>query len=160
LRKEWKANEAGYVARHALALLARRGEPAEVVRSLAEFWREDRKDFEKAARKAAAKLRRTVKRYEAALERLRLARGLPDEAALEKIQRYEAHLERGFHKALERLQSLQEARGAVLSSHKPAVALAVFQPAPEPAGMASFGASAIEAVGVANGADAGAAIQP
>jgi hypothetical protein len=47
-----------------------------------------------------------------AMERLRLSHGLPDEAALEKIQRYEAHLERGLHKALERLQALQEARGA------------------------------------------------
>ncbi len=78
------------------------------------------------------------------MERLRLSRGLPDEADLDKIQRYEAHLERGLYKALERLQTLQEARGAVPSSHKPAVALAVIQPPPVNGEMGSFGSFAIE----------------
>ena len=113
LEKECETNESGFVSRHALDLLSLKGNPEEMAKSLAEFWREDRKDFEKAVRKAAGKYKRTLRRYEAALERLRLSRGLPDEAALDKIQRYEAHLERGFHKALERLQALQEARGAV-----------------------------------------------
>ena len=148
IEKVYETNEAGFVARHALDLLARKGKPEEAAKSLAAFWRGDREDFKKAARKAAGKYKRTLKRYEAALERLRGARGLPDEAALDKIQRYEAHLERGLHKALERLQVLQEARGAVPSSHKPAVALAVIQAAPEAAGMASFGS-------FANGTDGG-----
>jgi hypothetical protein len=62
LEEEWEANEAGFVARHALQLLARKGKPEETAKSLAAFWREDRKDFEKAARKAAAKHKRTVRR--------------------------------------------------------------------------------------------------
>ena len=93
-----------------------------------------------------------MRRYEAALERLRGSRGLPHVAALDKIQRYEAHLERGLHKALERLQTLQEARGTIPSSHKPAVALAVIQPAPGNGEMGLFGSCAIEAPGLANGA--------
>jgi hypothetical protein len=112
LKQEWEANETGFIVRHAMDLLARKGKPDELVKSLAAFWREDRKDFEKAVRKAAAKYKRTLNRYEAALERLRRARGLPQDAALDKIQRYEAHLERGLHKALERVQALQEVRGA------------------------------------------------
>jgi len=112
LVKECESNEAGFVSHHALDLLTRKGNPEEMAKTLAEFWREDRNDFEKAVRKAAGKHKRTLKRYEAALERLRASRGLPSEAALDKIQRYEAHLERGFHKALERLQTLKEARGA------------------------------------------------
>ncbi len=146
LEKECETNESGFVSRHALDLLTRKGNPEEMTKSLAEFWREDRKDFEKAVRKAAGKYKRTLRRYEAALERLRGSRSLPDEAALDKIQRYEAHLERGLHKALERLQSLQEARGTVPSSHKPTVALAVIQTSPEAGGMASFGSFANEAV--------------
>jgi len=113
LEKECETNESGFVSRHALDLLTRKGNPEEMTKSLAEFWREGRKDFEKAIRKAAGKYKRALRRYEAALERLRGSRGLPDEAVLDKIQRYEAHLERGLHKALERLQTLQEARGAV-----------------------------------------------
>jgi len=115
LEKECETNESGFVSRHALALLSLKGNPEEMAKSLAEFWREDRKDFVKAARKAAGKYKRTLRRYEAALDRLRGSRGLPDEAVLDKIQRYEAHLERGLHKALERLQMLQEARGAFCS---------------------------------------------
>jgi hypothetical protein len=88
-----------------------------------------------------------VERYEAALERLRVSRGLPDQSTLDKIQRYEAHLERGLHRALDRLQRLQEARGAVPSGHGPAMAVAVIQAAPEAAGMGSFGSFAIEGGG-------------
>jgi hypothetical protein len=142
LEKECETNESGFVSRHALDLLTRKGNPEEMTKSPAEFWREDRKDFEKAVRKAAGKYKRTLRRYEAALDRLRGSRGLPDQAVLDKIQRYEAHLERGLHKALERLQSLQEARGAVPSSHKPAVALAVFQSPVDSNAMASFGSFA------------------
>ncbi len=55
---------------------------------------------------------RVVTRYEDALQRRRLASGLPDAIDLEKIQRYENHLERGMHKDLDRLHQLKEARGA------------------------------------------------
>ena len=44
-------------------------------------------------------------------------------------------------------------KGAVPSTHKPAVALAVIQPAPEAAGMGSFGNFAIEAAGEMIGMD-------
>ena len=149
LEKECDENRSRVRAHHALQLLSRRGKPEEVVK-LGCVWRNDRKQFEAAERKASAKHKVALRRYEAALERLRGTRGLPDEAALDKIQRYEAHLERGLYKALERLQTLQEARGAIPLSYKPAVALAVIQPAPETAEMGSLGSFAIEAPGMVN----------
>ena len=36
--------------------------------------------------------------------------GIPDDASLGKIQRYDAHLTRQLHKALQELQQLQAAR--------------------------------------------------
>ena len=39
--------------------------------------------------------------------------GLPDDASLAKIQRYEAHLTRQFYKALHELQRLQSARSGL-----------------------------------------------
>jgi hypothetical protein len=140
--------EEDFVALHLRQALKMKGEPEEMRTGLLGYWRET--EVPKLGAKVeleAANSEAVRRRYEAALERLRLSRGLPDEAALEKIQRYEAHLERGLHKALERLRALQEARGAVASSHKPAVALAVIQAAPEPAGMGSFGSLAIQADG-------------
>jgi hypothetical protein len=43
LEKECNETEAGFVARHALQLFARKGKPEETAKSLAAFWREDRK---------------------------------------------------------------------------------------------------------------------
>ena len=140
--------EEDFVARHVRLVLKMKGKEDEVRTGLVEYWRETKiPELQEKAEEARSNYEAVRSRYQAALERLRLSRGLPDEAALDKIQRYEAHLERGLHKALERLQSLQEARG-VPSSHKPTVALAVIQTAPEAAGMASFGS-------FANGTDGG-----
>ena len=94
-------------------MLALKGDPAEGIAVVAGSWRIRQADAEKEVRKSERTHKGLLRRYEAALDRLRLSRGLPDEAALDKIQRYEAHLERGLHKALERLQALQEARGAI-----------------------------------------------
>jgi hypothetical protein len=80
-------------------------------------------------------------RYEEALERRRLASGLPETNDLDRIQKYEAHLERGLHRDLDRLRDLQAARGAV-PPRGPSVAVAVVQSGTEVAArskMASFG---------------------
>jgi len=44
------------------------------------------------------------------LDQLRRTRILPDEAQLEKVRRYEWHLERALYKAMHELQRLQAAR--------------------------------------------------
>jgi hypothetical protein len=129
-----------FAVHHARTMLKCRGTVKDVTDGMVTYWRDDKiPELRERVAKAKKTLKNVLSRYEAAIDRLRLSRGLPDAAALDKIQRYEAHLERGLHRALERLQSLQEARGVLPSSHKPAVALAVIQAAPEPAGMASFG---------------------
>jgi hypothetical protein len=91
---------------------------------------------------------RLARRYEDALERRRLASGLPDAKDLDRIQRYESHLERGLHKDLDRLHQLKEARGAV-PPRGPSVAVAVVQAPTEAAArgeMGPFGSVHVEAV--------------
>jgi hypothetical protein len=83
------------------------------------------------------------RRYQESLERRRLASGLPEANDLDRIQRYEAHLERGLHKDLDRLHDLKAARGAV-SPRGPAVAVAVVQ-APTEGKMGPFGTFHVEA---------------
>jgi hypothetical protein len=137
--------EEDFEVRHIRMTLKMKGKEEEIRQSLMAHWRDEKiPELRKQVVKAKRALKGVLRRYEAALERLRLSRGLPDGVALEKIQRYEAHLERGLHRALGRLQALQEARGAVPSSRKPSVTVAVVQAAPEAAGMASFGSFAIE----------------
>jgi hypothetical protein len=134
-----------FAVRHVRYMLKFKGDVADVTEGMLEYWRDEKlPQLRKEAKKAEKVLKQIVLRYKAALGRFRVIRGLLDEAALEKIQRYEAHLERGLHKALDRLQTLQEVRGAIPSSHKPAVAVAVIKAAPEAAEMASFGSSVIE----------------
>jgi hypothetical protein len=93
-----------------------------------------------------------AKRYDEALERRRLASGLPEANDLDRIQRYEAHLERGLHRDLDRLHDLKAARGAV-PPRGPSVAVAVVQTGPEAAAadhaaneMGPFGSFDVEAV--------------
>jgi hypothetical protein len=121
-----------------------KGKEDEIRTGLVEHWRETKiPEFQEEAEEARSNYEAVRSRYQAALDRLRRARGLPNEAALDKIQRYEGHLERGLHKALERLLTLQEARGAcVPSSHKPAVAIAVIQNGQGTGEMGSFGSFA------------------
>jgi hypothetical protein len=137
-------DEGSLAMRNVRGMLALRGDAQAATRGVVGIWRKQKADAEAEAQKADRKYRRLKRRYEAALERLKLSRGLPSELILNKITRYEAHLERGLHKGLERLRMLQEVRGAIPSSHKPAVALAVIQPASQVAGMGSFGSFAIE----------------
>ncbi|MGO9814697.1 MAG: hypothetical protein ACLP53_28525 [Isosphaeraceae bacterium] len=105
--------EGALEVRNVRDMLAVRGKPEEGLTVVADIWRKQKAQAEAEGQKAVRKHKNLKCRYEAAIERLRRSRGLPDEAVLDKIQRYEAHLERGLHKALERLQTLQEARGAV-----------------------------------------------
>jgi hypothetical protein len=141
----FKDEEEPFKARHLRAMLRMRGNVEETTTAIVAHWRD-----EKIAelREKAAKADRNVKalrtRYKGAIERRRRAMVIPNDFALEKIQRYEAHLERGLHKALERLQALQEARGA----NPPTINLAVVQGGYREPEMASFGNSAIEAAGV------------
>ena len=108
-------------------------------------WRDEKiPELSEKAAKGDRHVKALRSRYKAAVERLRRARVIPNDFELEKIQRYEAHLERGLHKALERLQALQEARGA----NPTTINLAVVQGTYREPEMASFGNSAIEAVGV------------
>ena len=110
---------------------------------MAAAWQQKQEEATEKLRRLRSKQKGLTRRYKAALERRRLSRGIPDDSALDKIQRYEAHLERGLHKALERLQSLQEARTAIPST----INLAVVQGGYREPEMASFGNSAIEAAG-------------
>jgi hypothetical protein len=103
-----------FVARHVRAMLRKRGDVEEVTKSMAAHWRDAKtpelRDKADQARKTYLGL---LRRYRAGLERRRRAAGLPGPDDLDRIQRYEAHLERGLHKALDRLRDLQEGRGAV-----------------------------------------------
>ena len=119
--------DAPFVARHVRAMLRMRGAVDEITDSMATHWRDTKipelRGKADTARKAHQEL---CRRYEAALDRRRRAHGLPRPDDLDRIQRYEAHLERGLHKALDRLRDLQEGRGAV-PPRGPSVALAVIQ---------------------------------
>ena len=138
--KLFKDENENFAVRHARAMLKIRGNVEEMTKWAVAYWRDEKiPELKQKAQKAKKVYKNILRRYEDALDRRRLSRGLPDEDALDKIQRYEAHLERGLHKALDRLQALQEARGAIPSSHKPAVALAVVQAPHGSTGMASFG---------------------
>jgi hypothetical protein len=110
----FKTEEEDFAAHHVRSMLKFKGTVEDVTKGMLTHWRDEKiPKLRKKIERAEKAFRQVSRRYEAALDRLRRSRGLPDEAALDKIQRYEAHLERGLHKALERLQTLQEARGAV-----------------------------------------------
>jgi hypothetical protein len=145
------------LARHAREMLAQRGAVEEITALVVGYWRADRAKDEDAARKVGRKLKALHRRYESALERRRRAHGLPAQADLDRIQRYEAHLERGLHKALDRLRDLQAARGlrdlqaarGAVPPRGPSVAVAVVQAGPEKpltGPMGPFGSFALEAV--------------
>jgi hypothetical protein len=155
------------LARHARMMLAQVGEtvspssedPETIRSSLAVAWRERRKGLAETARARKKTHQRLAARYEAALNRRRLSRGLPGVDDLNRIQRYEAHLERGLHKALDRLRDLQEGRGAV-APRGPSVALTVVQTSrPEAVGglVGPFGRIALEDDGAAREGDERAA---
>jgi hypothetical protein len=139
----FKNDEDPFVVRQVRLMLKKRGPVDEIMVGMIAHWRNDKIPGLRAkAAKAEKNHSALCRRYKAALESRRRANGLPDENDLDKIQRYEAHLERGLHKALERLQALQEARGA----NPTTINLAVVQGAYREPEMGSFGNSVIEAV--------------
>jgi hypothetical protein len=114
---------------------------------LAAFWTNQLDQLKRDAPNRQAEHESLARRYDEALERRRLASGLPDAKDLEVIQRYEAHLERGLHRDLDRLHQLKEARGAV-PPRGPSVAVAVIQASPQQAPeetIAPMGSLAVEA---------------
>jgi hypothetical protein len=154
-----------FLARHARQLIllcvGDNGELDILQAGLAGIWAEKLEQLKQDADNRQSQYESLAIRYEAALERRRVAAGLPEAKDIEKIQRYEAHLERGLHKHLDRVRDLQEARGAV-PPRGPSVAVLVQaspQQAPEetiapigsfavevPEGqMAPFGSFAVEA---------------
>jgi hypothetical protein len=63
-----------------------------------------------AARKDIIGKKQATEQVERDLERMSRERLLPDEKALEKVARYEAHLSRGLYKAMHELEALQARR--------------------------------------------------
>jgi hypothetical protein len=144
----FKNEDEPLVARHVRTMFKKRGAVDTLAESVTAYWRGEKIPELRSKVAGAEKTHRgLLRRYKAALERNRRARGLPGPADLDRIQRYEAHLERGLHKALDRLHDLQAARGAV-PPRAPSVAIAVVQAGPEtpPADqMGPFGSFALEA---------------
>jgi len=62
------------------------------------------------ARRDMISKERAAKRVKQDLEKMSRERLLPDEKTLEKVARYEAHLQRGLYKALHELEALQTRR--------------------------------------------------
>jgi hypothetical protein len=140
-----------FLARHArkmiLLCFGDNGELDILQAGLAGIWAEKLKKLKQDAHNRQAAHERLARRYDEALERQRRASGLPDAKDLDRIQRYEAHLERGLHRDLDRLHDLKAARGAV-PPRGPSVAVAVVQAPTEaaPRGeMGPFGTFDLEA---------------
>jgi hypothetical protein len=138
-------------ARHARKLiricLKDEGELDVLQVSLAVYLTSQHEELKQDADNRQSQYESLARRYDEALERRRLASGLPGADDIEKIQRYEAHLERGLQKHLDRLHQLKEERGAV-PPRGPSVAVAVIQASPQEAAegaMGPIGSFAIEA---------------
>ena len=139
-----------FLARHArkmiLICFGDKGELDILQAGLATIWAEKLEQLKQDAHNRQAAHQSLARRYEEALDRRRLASGLPDAKDLDRIQRYESHLERGFHRDLDRLHQLKEARGAV-PPRGPSVAVAVVQrtEAAATSEMGPFGSFHVEA---------------
>jgi hypothetical protein len=154
---EGEDDQGPFLARHARKMLARRGDPEEGRMAVAATWAKARLDLEENARRLHAQHKAMTRRYKDALERRRRAHGLPGAKDLDRIQRYEAHLERGLHKALDRLRDFQVARGAA-PPRGPSVAVAVVHAGSEKAlegPMGPFGSFTVESAEGAPGRHAG-----
>ncbi len=93
LEKLFKDEDEPFAARHVRTILKKRGTVDEVGTAVIALWRDKKiPELQAKAAKAEKGYKALWRRYKAALERRRLSRGLPDDAALDKIQRYEAHL--------------------------------------------------------------------
>jgi hypothetical protein len=137
-----------------------KGELDELQCILSAYWAGKLDQLKRDIHNRQAEHENLARRYEEALERRRLASGLPEANDLDRIQRYEAHLERGLHRDLDRLHDLKAARGAV-PPRGPSVAVAVVQSRTE-GEMGPFGAFDVEAVEMTQepaGTDAQAGLQ-
>ena len=86
--------EEDFVARHIRLALKLKGKEKDVKEGLISHWRDTKiPELREKVTEAKKVLNNVSRRYREALDRLRLSRGLPDDGALEKVQRYEAHLE-------------------------------------------------------------------
>jgi hypothetical protein len=134
-----------FQVRHAkkLILICFKGELDELQVTLAAYWASQLDQLRRDVDNRQAAHENLARRYDEALERRRRASGLPDANDLDRIQRYEAHLERGLHRDLDRLHQLKEARGAV-PPRGPSVAVAVVQ-APREGKMGPFGSLHVDA---------------
>jgi hypothetical protein len=138
--------DGAFLARHARTMMRGRGELEEITTYVLGYWRKDREALVEKIERVRKAHQNVRRRFTAALDRRRRAHGLPRPDELDRIQRYEAHLERGLHKALDRLRDLQEARGAV-PPRGPSVAVAVVQTsqgADLQGSMAPFGSFALD----------------
>jgi hypothetical protein len=136
----FKDDDEPFEARHLRFMLQMRGPVEETADSIAKHWRDEKiPELREAVAKADRRAKALLRRYNAAIERLSRSRVIPSDLELQKIQRYESHLERGLHKAIGSLQTLQEARGAP----PPTINLAVVQNAYGGSEMASFGNSSV-----------------
>jgi hypothetical protein len=119
-----------FLARHARKMIllcgGDNGELDILQAGLAGIWSTKLVQAKQDAHNRQAAHERLARRYDEALERQRRASGLPDANDLDRIARYETHLERGLHRDLDRLHQLKEARGAV-PPRGPSVAVAVVQ---------------------------------
>jgi hypothetical protein len=80
--------EEDFEVRHVRKMLKMKGNEDEVKESMIAYWRDEKiPELRKNVAKTKRALKNIQRRYEAALDRLRLSRGLPDEEALNKIQR-------------------------------------------------------------------------
>jgi hypothetical protein len=115
-----------FLARHARTMMRGRGELEEVTTYVLGYWRQEREALVEKIERVRKVHQNVRRRFTAALDRRRRAHGLPGAEDLDRIQRYEAHLERGLHKALDRLRDLQVGRGAI-PPRGPSLAVAVVQ---------------------------------
>jgi hypothetical protein len=80
--------EEDFVARHVRHVLKLKGKEDEILTGLVEHWRETKiPELQQKAEETRSNFEAVRSRYEAALDRLRRSRGLPAEAALDKIPR-------------------------------------------------------------------------
>jgi len=97
---EWDGWTVGLVKEYVGAMASQADEAAEELMEAAK----------QKARLDVVAAKRAVEQVENDLEKMSRERLLPDEKTLEKVARYEAHLQRGLYKALHELEALQARR--------------------------------------------------
>ena len=113
----FKNDEKPFMARHIHAMIRMRGSVDETTTAIVTHWRDVKiPELKKAAANAGRNVKALGSRYRSVVERLRRARVIPRDIDLANIQRYESQLERGLHKAIERLQmSVTPSEGTTFS---------------------------------------------